>query len=719
MSTTSILPFFEPDLGVEERIDDLLGRMTRQEKISCLGLRADVPRLGVSGTLHIEGYHGVALGGPSNWGRLEPTPTTQFPQAYGLGATWDPELVRLVATQSALEARYLVQSPRYRRAGLILRSPNVDLARDPRWGRTEEVYGEDPVHAGTLAAAFVRGLHGEHAKYWTAASLLKHFVANSHERERDCSSSDFDERLMHEYYAKAFEVAIREAGARAIMAAYNAVNDVPAHVHPMLRKLVIECWGMDGIISTDAGGLRHLVDNYKVFPDLPSAVAGCIRAGVNHFIDKYEDALTSAIDRGLCTDRDLDQALRGVFRVSMRLGLLDPPERVPQASIGTEAGSDLEPWNRAETRALVRRVTRKSIVLLKNAAGLLPLDRAKIDSVAVVGQHVNQVLFDWYSGSPPYAISPCDGIERVGQGLDALSRVFDSVEEGVGVGWLAGMGDNAVELARRSDVAVVCVGNHPEGNASWNLVSSPSEGKENVDRLDIVLDPDQESFVRKVYEANPRTVVVLISSFPYALPWIAECATTLLHVTHCSQELGTALADVLFGDYNPGGKLVQTWPKSIEQLPEMLDYDIRHGRTYQYFEGEPQFHFGYGLSYTRFELRDLTVSETVLRAESTLEVELSIQNIGYREGDEVVQLYVRHLASKVDRPRRALKAFQRVTLAAGESRRLKLSLHARDITYWSVADGEWILEPGPIELLVGNSSRDSDLRLRHVINVVP
>ena len=715
----STLPFLDPDLDGEARIDDLLSRMTLHEKIACLGERADVPRLGVTGTLHIEGYHGLALGGPSNWGRLDPTPTTQFPQAYGLGATWDPESIRQVAAQLAEEARYLAQCPRYRRAGLVLRAPNADLARDPRWGRTEEVYGEDPFHAGTLARAFVKGLHGEHPTYWTVASLLKHFVANSHERDRYCSSSNFDERLMHEYYAKPFEMAVADGGAQAIMAAYNAVNDIPAHVHPILRELVVDRWGLDGIICTDAGGLVHLVESYKIFPDLPTAVAACLRAGINHFIDKYQEALTVALERRLCTEENLDRALRGVFRVMLRLGLLDPPERVPQARIGVEGGGDLEPWRRPETRALVRRITQQSIVLLKNSAGLLPLNRASVDSIAVVGPHVNQVLQDWYSGTPPYAISPCDGIERVAQGLDALSRVFDSVEEGVGVGWVAGMGDSAVELARRSDVAVVCVGNHPEGNASWDLVSSPSEGKENVDRLDIVLDAAQEAFVRRVYEANPRTVVVLISGFPYALPWIAQHATTLLHVAHGSQELGTALADVLFGDVNPGGKLVQTWPKSVQQLPSMLDYDIRHGRTYQYFEGEPQFHFGYGASYTRFELCELTVSEAVLRGESTLTVQVNVANVGPRAGDEVVQLYVHHIDSKVDRPRRALKAFQRLTLGVGESRRITLTLSARDITHWSTAEQGWVLEAGRIEILVGTSSRDEDLKLRQIIEVAP
>src|SRR5215510_13090536 len=235
-------PFRNPDLPAEERITDPIGRMTVAEKIDCLAVRAAVPRLGVKGSPHIEGYHGVAQGGPSNWGRRNPTATTQFPQAYGLGATWDPELVRKVAAQEALEARYLYQSAKYDRSGLIVRAPNADIARDPRWGRTEEVYGEDPLLVGSLAVAFVRGLQGDDSRYWKAAALVKHFLANSNEDGRESSSSNFDERLWREYYAKAFEMGVRQGGARAMMAAYNAVGGVPAHVHPMLRDIVVKEW---------------------------------------------------------------------------------------------------------------------------------------------------------------------------------------------------------------------------------------------------------------------------------------------------------------------------------------------------------------------------------------------------------------------------------------------------------------------------------------------
>jgi beta-glucosidase len=701
-------PFQNPNLPEEERVIDLIGRMTLEEKITALGFRAAVPRLGVKGSPHIEGYHGVAQGGPSNWGRRNPTATTQFPQAYGLGSTWDPELISRLAAQEAQEARYLFQSAKYNRSGIIIRAPNADLARDPRWGRTEEVYGEDPFHVGTLAAAFTRGLQGDHPRYWKAASLLKHFLANSNEDDRSRSSSDFDQRLWREYYAKPFEMAVRQGGSRAMMAAYNAVNGTPAHVHAMLREIVMNEWGLDGIICTDGGGLGLLVSAHEAFPDLPTAAAACINAGVNNFLDRFQEPVSAALDRGLLNEADLDEALRGLFRVSIRLGLLDPPDLVPYAAIG--APDDPEPWDQPETRAFVREVTQKSIVLLKNSAGLLPLDRSKVRSIGVIGPLSNQVLLDWYSGTPPYRVSPREGIESV-----ANPTPFGSNQ--IGVNWVGDMSDAAVEMARQRDVAVVCVGNHPEGNAGWEVVTSRSEGKEAVDRKAITLPPGQEEFIRRVVDANPNTVVVLISSFPVALPWAAENATTILHMTHASQELGNALADVLFGDVDPGGRLAQTWPRSLEQLPPMMDYDIRHGRTYMYFEGEPQYHFGHGLSYTTFSYANLRTNPATLESHGAVDVSVDVTNTGTRAGDDVVQLYVSYPESQVSRPHKQLRGFQRVSLQPGETKSVTLRIAADDLSYWDPAQHKWVVEPGRVELLVGRSSADPDLSLRQMITV--
>jgi len=702
-------PFLDPRLSAERRIDDLLGRLHLDEKIACFGTRPDVPRLGISASGHIEGYHGVAQGGPSDWGRKNPTPTSQFPQAYGLGSTWDPELVRRVAEQLATEARALFQNPDYARGGLVVRAPNADLARDPRWGRTEEVFGEDPFHVGTLASAFTRGLQGDDEKHWSCAALLKHFCANSNEDTRTHSSSDFDQRQFREYYARPFEMAIREGGARAMMAAYNAVNGTPAHVHPMLNEVVKGEWRLDGIICSDGGGLRLLVSDHEAYPDLATAAAACIKAGINQFLDRYVEPVTEAVARGLLTEDDLNRGLRGVFRVMIRLGLLDPPATVAHASIGRERLR--QPWTLAETRTFVREVTQKSAVLLENRHGILPLDRNQVGSIAVVGPRCNEVLLDWYSGMPPYTISPRDGIERV-------------AGSSVKVGWVGDMSDAAVAMAKTRDVAIVCVGNHPEGNASWATVTSPSEGKEAVDRQSLALPDEQEAFVRKVCDANPNTIVVLIANFPVALPAVIASAKALLFVTHASQELGMALGDILFGDATPGGKLAQTWPRSLEQLPPMLDYDLTQGRTYLYFRGEPQYAFGYGLSYTSFALSDLQVSLDRLTLGESVLLSVVVENTGSRQGDEVVQVYVRHLPASgatrgaaVPRPDRALKGFRRVSLEPGQKRRVEISVRGVDLAYWNAEQGAWDLETGRIELCVGSSSRESDLRLRHTLQI--
>jgi beta-glucosidase len=700
-------PFRNPDLPDEERITDLISRLTLDEKVECMGSTASVPRLGVVGSPHIEGYHGVAQGGPSNWGQRNPTPTTQFPQAYGLGETWDPELIRKVAAQEAHEARYLFQSPVYKRSGIIVRAPQADLARDPRWGRTEEVFGEDPFLVGAMATAFTRGLQGDHPKYWKAAALLKHFLANSNEDTREHSSSNFDERLWREYYAWPFERGVREGGAKALMAAYNAVNGTPAHVHPMLRDIVMKEWGVDGIICTDGGGLRLLVTAHKAFPDLPSASAACIKRGINNFLDNHKQAVLDAVKKGLLTEAEIDAALRGLFRVSLRLGLIDPADRVPYSKIGS--AGDPEPWAQPEARALAREATRKSIVLLKNSAGLLPLDRSKVRSVAVLGPLGNTVLQDWYGGTPPYTVSPRRGLE------DAAAAGARSGQRPLGVAWVGDMSDKAVEVAKTRDAAIVFVGNHPEGNAGWAVVSSPSEGKEAVDRKAIVLQPDQEAFIKRVQEVNANTIVVLVSNFPYAMPWAAEHVSTILHVTHGSQEMGHALADVLLGAANPGGKLTQTWPKSLDQLPDLMDYDIRHGHTYMYFRGEPQYPFGYGLSYTTFALSNPAVSTPQLTLKGETKVSVDVRNTGQRDGDEVVQVYARFVGSPIERPAKKLVGFKRVTVPAGQTVRVEIPVKGGDLAYWDVKAHAWALETAKVDLLVGNSSADSALTLKATV----
>jgi beta-glucosidase len=694
--------YANPTAPVEARVTDLLRRMTLEEKIGALSTNPSVPRLGVVGTGHDEGLHGVALGGPGGWeGRgMAVIPTTTFPQSRGLGQTWDPELLKKAAAQEAYETRWAFT--KYRRGGLTMRAPNADLSRDPRWGRSEESYGEDPFLVGTMATAFTRGLQGD-GKYWMTASLLKHFLANSNENGRGGSSSDFDERLFREYYSVPFRMAIEEGHANAFMTSYNAWNKVPMTENPVLRDVVMKEWGFDGIICTDAGALTNMVKEHKVFKTMPEAAAAAIHAGINQFLDDYKGPVGDALKQGLITEADIDRNLRGVYRVMIKLGMMDPSSMVADARIGDVGGVEGDPWDKDAAKALARKVTDESIVLLKNEGGALPLDVKKVKSIAVIGPYADKVILDWYSGTPPYAVTPFAGI-MARAGADVSVEYADGKD-------LAA----AAALAKRVDVAVVVIGNHPTCDAGWEKCPVASDGKEAVDRKSLVL--EQEEIAKAVLAANPRTVVVLQASFPFTTVWTEEHVPAVLEMTHGSEEQGDGLADVLFGDVNPAGRLTQTWVKDEAELPPMMDYDIRHGRTYMYAKAKPLYAFGYGLSYTSFAYSHLKVGTARLKAGETAMVSVDVKNTGARAGDEVVQMYVAHEGSKVPRAAEELKGFVRVSLRPGEMKTVTMPLAAKELAYWDEAGKKWVLEGDKVEVRVGASSED--VRLKAEIEVGP
>ncbi|HZC44401.1 MAG TPA: glycoside hydrolase family 3 C-terminal domain-containing protein [Acidobacteriaceae bacterium] len=708
-------PFQNPNLPTEQRIDNLLSLMTLQEKIDALGTDPDVPRLGVHGSGQIEGLHGVALGGPGGWGRVfppgvrrgtpgvhplnKPLETTQFPQEVGLGETWDPALLEQAATEEGIEARYIFQSNG--RGGLVIRAPNLNLERDPRWGRSEESMGEDPYFVGTMGTAFVKGLQGNDGRYWRTASLLKHFVAYSNETNRSGSSSNFDARLLHEYYTVGFRMAIEQGGANAYMTSYNAVNGIPMTANPMLKNLTMKKWGFNGIICTDAGALTFMVTAHKYSPNMDEAAAAAIHAGINQFLDKYRPAIEGALQKKLITEADLDENLRGVYRVMIRLGLLDPPSLVPFTSINDKNGP--APWQSDATKQLALHVTEESIVLLKNAKHALPLDMYKLHTIAVIGPRANEVDLDWYSGTPPFTITPLQGIQNYVGSAVKVNYAADNTNGA------------AVEAAKSSDGAIVFVGNQPTCGMGWGHCPDPTEGKEAFDRKSISLNPEQEKLIEDVYGANPRTIVVLVSSFPYTVNWAQEHVPAILHMAHNSEEEGPAIANALFGKYNPGGRLVVTWPKSTDQLPPLMDYNIRDGRTYMYFKGEPLYPFGYGLSYTRFAYSHLDISSPRLGSEGQVMVSVDVKNDGARAGDEVVQMYVTYPDSKVPRPREQLVGFKRIHLEPDASETVRLPLKAKGLAYWDDAVGHFIVEPGTIKVLIGSSS--ADIRLQQSIQV--
>lgn len=697
-STTGIIHaqnvFNDPAINKEQRLDDLIARMTLDEKVDVLGNNTQVPRLGIQASGSVEGLHGIVLGGPT-YGDRANTPTTGFPQAYGLGETWDTDLLHRVATYISTENRYLFQNAKYRKSGLIMWTPNVDLGRDPRWGRTEECYGEDAFLTSRLAVAFIKGIQGDHPKYWRNASLMKHFLSNSNEYGRTFSSSNYSDKLFREYYAYPFYKGVTEGGSQALMTAYNAYNGTPCIMHPVLRNIVMKEWGLNGTLLTDGGAFRLLLSDHKRFDnDRAAAAAACIKAGITKFLDEYKDAVYEALHRKLISVEDIEKAIRGNLRISLKLGLLDHTEDNPYAAIGVT--DTVAPWSKPETKALVREATLKSIVLLKNQDHLLPLDRHKIKKIAVIGQRATEVLQDWYAGKPFYTVNVLDAIrEEAGNDIEVRYVKTNRM-------------DSARTVAAWADVAIVCVGNHPTCDAGWEQAPVISEGKEAVDRQSLQL--DQEDLLLQVAQTNPNTIGVLISSFPYAINRANQTVPALLHLTQCSQELGHAVSDVIFGHYNPAGRLTQTWVKNITDLPHMMDYDITHGRTYMYFKEKPLYPFGYGLSYTRFNYSGTTLNDRVIERGDTLRVCFNLKNSGDMDGDEVVQLYVSARKHTDKDPIKQLKAFQRISLRKGEMKKVELTVPYTELQVWDEKQNRFILPDKEMTLEIGASS--SDIRLR-------
>ena len=806
--SASSQPFRDPGLPIDVRVADLVSRLTLSEKISLMwSTQPAISRLGIAArNVGSEVLHGVAY-----------QTATMFPQAEGLAHTWDPNLIQAVGSAIGDEER--VYSRRSTLGpGLQVWSPVVDLARDPRWGRTEESYGEDPYLSAAIGGAFVQGLQGDDPRYYKIIPTLKHFAANSMENNRTWGSSNVDPRNLHEYYLKPFEKITREAHVQSYMAAYNAINDLPCSITNLFRDVARASWGFNGFVVSDAWDLAVLVTGHQYTGDWAQGAALMIKAGVDSITeDDAPQWITAALSEGYLTEDDLDVALRRNFRVRFLTGEFDPPAAVPYTSIPDSALMS------PDHAALARQVGRESVVLLKNSGNLLPLDSNSVGQVAVIGPRANQVLRDWYSGYPPYKVTAFNGIvSRVGtravldEGLTQVtlrSRANNLLLTGTGLqnapltatsgsttpgaqewlwledlGWgcttlrstsgyyvtandqgVLNYGDSdpyawvqsycftiqplggadialvyyngsyvtannsgglfvaqangstaqrfelttisdgatrAAALAAHADVAVVVAGNSPTIN-----------GKESVDRTDITLPPAQDQLIQAVAAANPKTVVVVMASYPVAItgPQQNSGVRAILYTTHGGQETGNFLADVLFGDYNPAGRLTMTWLKSVADLPPMADYDIRKGRTYWYFQGEPLYPFGYGLSYTSFDYRNLTISPQTAGPNDTVQVSVDVVNTGTRAGDEVVQLYTHALASKVKRPMQELKHFARVTLNPGATGTVRFSLPVSELSFWDVRSGQFVVEKGAVEIQVGASSRD--IRLRGQVQV--
>jgi beta-glucosidase len=815
--TVELRPPDDPAAGVPA----LVAALSVAEKIAFLHQHQPaVERLGLA-PFHTgcEALHGVAWIGRA----------TVFPQAVGLGATWDRDLVRRVGEAVSVEVRAFGQDPAATTASgraeqptmvsLNVWAPVVNPLRDPRWGRNEEGYSEDPYATAELAIAYCTGLRGPDPAIWRTAPVLKHFLAYNVETDRDTVDVVVPARVLHEYELPAFRGPIEAGVVAGVMPAYNLVNGVPNHVHPLLRE-ALRSWDPDLVICSDAHAPTNLAESEKYFPDHVQSHAAALRAGLDSYTDNGDDPaptiarFTAALAAGLVSQADIDAAVGRVLALRARTGEFDPG-RDPYAGIRADviAGAD--------HAALAGEAARASIVLLRNENGALPWTASTMEepgAVAVIGPLGDEVLRDWYSGTLPYRVSIADGLRtalgagavRAVSGADRVElritatgtpvtvtasdagaalladdagppAVFEHRDWGTsvqcpvpvhtlratGTGRYLSLDDNgtlvddattpdgwtveelwefhpsgpdtllyanatkryvavrpdgrlvadagsavdatrftvttvhsgrseAVAVAGAARSAVVVLGNDPHIN-----------GRETVDRDGLALPPEQAALLRDVYAANPNTVLVLVSSYPYAIGPAAVGVPAILWTSHAGQEIGSAVADVLLGRYNPGGRLPQTWYADGADLPDPRDYDIIGSQwTYQYSRRDHLFPFGHGLSYTTFGYSDLRLDPTA----DGVTVTVSVTNTGPVAGDEVVQLYARALDPPVPMPLRRLHGFERFRSAPGETRTITFTVPDRALGYWSVELDRLVREPGRYEFLVGPSSQSAAVR---------
>ena len=816
------LPYKNPALTTEKRVNDLLGRLTVEEKVSLLiASSPGIPRLGIDKYFHgNEALHGI----------VRPGKFTVFPQAIALASMWNPALQFKIASVISDEARArwneLEQGKKqtlHFNDLLTFWSPTINMARDPRWGRTPETYGEDPYLAGVLAVQFVKGLQGNDPRYLKVVSTPKHFAANNEEHNRFMCDAKIPIRSIREYYLPAYEAAVKEGKCASIMASYNAINGVPSTANPwLLTKVLRQEWGFNGYVVSDCGGVGNLVSSHQYVKTKELAAMVSLKAGLDLECgdNVYKEPLLNAYKLGMISLADIDTAAFRVLRARMKLGLFDDPALNPYNKLSPSiVGSP-------EHKALALEAARQSIVLLKNN-NLLPINLKKVKSIAVVGINAANTEFGDYSGIPvgePVSIlqgiknklgnrvriefapwQPVNGLEGyeliskgffpeglkasyfnnmtlegepktrkeeninlepANQAPDAFlpantfsvrwtGKLKPTISGKYSIGFLAHDGcrltvdgklvlDSWKRKATKTDFAdleleagktyEVTADYFVKRDASAKLYwKSPqvttdftalfSEAikcakscemtvavlgmnknfeSEGQDRETILLSKDQEIFIQTIYKANPNTVVVLVAGSSLAIGWINENIPAVLDAWYPGEQGGTAVAEVLFGDYNPAGRLPLTFYNSMSDLPAFDDYDMAKGRTYQYFQGKPLYPFGHGLSYTRFTYSNLKMQNQ----ESKILVSFNLKNAGSRDGDEVTQLYVKLPQSDLPMPIKQLKGFQRVHLQRGKTETVTIQLEKAQLRYWDETQNKFVTPKGRYLLMVGASSED-------------
>jgi len=710
-SAADLPPYRDPGLPIEARVRDLVSRLTLDEKAGLMkNGSAGVPRLGVPQyDWWNEALHGVARAGVA----------TVYPQAIGLAATWDDGLVRAVADTISTEARAkyndaVAHGNRKRYYGLTFWTPNINIFRDPRWGRGQETYGEDPYLTSRIGVAFVRGLQGDDPRYLKAAACAKHFAVHSGpEQLRHGFDAEPDPADFHETYLPAFEALVREGRVEAVMTAYNSLYGQPCAINSRLYDLLYRQWGFDGHVVSDCGAIRDLYTSYKVAPDAAGAEALAVRAGLCLRCGEEKSAIADAVRRGLLQESEVDQRLGQLLRTMFRLGFFDPPAQVPYSRI------PLSENHSPAHAALALEAARKAAVLLKND-GTLPLRSAALHRVAVIGPNADSVaaLVGNYAGTPAAPVTVLAGLRAaLGPGV--------TVDYARGCDWAAlstgsvpnpptqlvtgnestsapdaGF-DEALAKARDAD-SVVFVGGLT-AQLEGEEMRIDRDGFHGGDRTRIELPEVQERLLEALAQLGKPIVFVLMSGSAVAVPWADAHVNAILEAWYPGEAGGAAVADVLLGRSSPAGRLPVTFYRATADLPDFTDYGMAN-RTYRYFGGRPLYPFGYGLSYTRFVYGPLRVQ--AVPDGGGFEASIPVTNAGGREGDEVVQLYARAPAGSHPRDRESLCGFRRIHLAAGETGTVVIRVSAESLRRWSPAADNFTMPRGAWHFLAGASSAD-------------
>lgn len=705
--TNSSPLYLDVNQPVDARVADLISRLTLEEKAILLNHRGPtIERFHIRADQWNQCLNGV------QWDR----PTTLYPVCLAMSATWDTNLIFETATALSDEARaiyngwHLDPQAKGEHKGLIYRDPVINIERNPYWGRNHEAWGEDPFLTGRMAVSYIKGLQGDDSHYLKIAATLKHYVVNNVETDRQKLNAIVPERMIHEYWLPHWRDAIVEGRAQSVMASYNAINGTPNNINRWLLTDVLKNdWGFQGFVVSDLGGVRTMVQGHeKNQMTYEDAVAKSLMAGCDFSDKEFQDNIPAAVRDGKLSQARLDDALTRVLRVRFRLGEFDPFDSVPYSQI------PLSVINSDAHRSLALKVAQESIVLLQNRGDLLPLDQNKIKSIAVIGPMADRIILNNYNGKAPKSVTALQGIrERAGTDI-AVSYTMGGLVGGDTTGrWKKETAEvaadpkaelaRAVKLAHEADVAVVFVG---------TTAAVEQEGR---DRTTLGLTGSQEELVEAVLAVNPKTIVVEMSAGPLTVPRIKEHVPAMLQAWWPGEEGGHAIADVLFGDINPSGRLPHTVYASEAQVPPVSEYDITKGFTYMYLNGTPLFPFGHGLSYTTFKYTNLSLSAAKIKSDGIVQISVKITNTGKLAGDEVPQIYVHQEQSRVKVPAVELRGFQRVSLQPGETKTVSFALPVSKLALWDDNAHGFVVDPGNFDVMIGASS--GDIRLKKTIQV--